>query len=295
VKVHPVLTVDVEEWFHVCGNPAYSDPATWDGRESRVERGVERILELLAPTPSRATFFVLGWIARRHPEMVRRIAAAGHEIGCHGDLHARVFELTPEAFRADVVRSRDTLQETAGAPVTAYRAPEWSMRTPDNPALAILVEEGFSFDSSLTDAPPVGVPGNPTRPTLLRTPSGPILEVPPLMGSFFSRRALWGGGVCMRMTRFSRVDAAVERSLADGVPPVLYVHPWEFDDAHPPMPGLTPVQRLVKFAGRRRTEARLKAWLARHVFAPISTVTAWPDERSEEDPSSKVKRAGAAA
>ncbi|HSB35939.1 MAG TPA: polysaccharide deacetylase family protein, partial [Thermoanaerobaculia bacterium] len=178
MAVFPVLTVDVEEWFHVCGNPAYADPATWDGRESRVERGVEKILELLAPTPSRATFFVLGWIARKHPEMVRRIAAAGHEVGCHGDLHRRVFELTPEGFRADVVRGRDTLQEIAGARVMAYRAPEWSMRTADNPAFAILVEEGFTFDSSLADAPPVGVRGNPTRPTLLRTPSGPILEVP---------------------------------------------------------------------------------------------------------------------
>jgi len=99
----------------------------------------------------------------------------------------------------------------------------------------------------------------------------------------------------MRMTRFSRVDAAVERSLAEGVPPVLYVHPWEFDDAHPPMPGLTPVQRLVKFAGRRRTETRLRAWLYRHAFAPISSVTGGLEEKSKEDRPSKVKRAGEAA
>jgi hypothetical protein len=148
------------------------------------------------------------------------------------------------------------------------------MRTADNPALAILVEEGFTIDSSLTDAPPVGVPGNPVRPTILRTPAGPILEVPPLMGSFFSRRALWGGGVCMRLTRFSRIDAAVERSLAAGIPPVLYCHPWELDEAHPPMPGLSVVQRLVKFAGRRRTEERLRTWLSRRTFSPISSVRA---------------------
>jgi len=274
VTVCPVLTVDVEDWFHVCGHPVYGDPATWDARPSRVRAGVDRILALLAPTRSRATFFVLGWVARKAPDVVRRIRDAGYEVGCHGDLHRRVFELTPEAFRADVVRSRDTLQDVLGVRVTSFRAPEWSMRTPDNPALAILVEEGFAVDSSLVDAAPVGVPGNPTRPTVIRTPAGPILEVPPLMGTFFFRRAMWGGGVCGRLTRRARVEAAIDRSLAEGVPPVLYCHPWEFDDGHPPMPGLPVVTRLVKFAGRRRTEERLERWLGKHTFAAISSVAA---------------------
>ena len=274
VKVRPVLTVDVEDWFHVCGHPVYADPATWDARPSRVEQGVDRILELLAPTGSRATFFVLGWVARKAPDAVRRIALAGHEIGCHGDLHRRLFEMSPGEFRADLVRSRNALEDLLGRRVTSYRAPEWSMRTLGNPALAVLVEEGFAIDSSLVAAAPVGLPGNPTRPMTIRTPSGPILEVPPMMGTFFLRRAIWGGGVCMRMSRFSRVNAAFERSLADGVPPVLYCHPWEFDDAHPPMPGLGLVGRLVKFAGRRRTEERLSTWLERYTFAPISSVAA---------------------
>ena len=295
VSVKPVLTVDVEDWFHICGHAEYAEPRTWDARPSRVEGGVERILGLLAPTPSRATFFVLGWVARKVPGIVRRIADAGHEIGCHGDLHRRVAEMSPEEFRADVVRSRDVLQDLLGRRVTAFRAFEWSMRTTANPALAILVEEGFALDSSIVDAPPVGVAGNPTRPVVIRTPSGPILEVPPLLGTFFFRRALWGGGVCMRLTRFSRVNRAIERALADGSSPVLYCHPWEFDDAHPSMPGLTIVERLVKFAGRRRTEKRLKVWLAGHTFAPISTVTVSQTAMSEEDRSLKVNRLGEAA
>jgi peptidoglycan-N-acetylglucosamine deacetylase len=289
VDVPPVLTVDVEDWFHVCGHPLYGDPATWEVRPSRVEKGVDRILALLEPTPSRATFFVLGWVARRSPATVRRIAAAGHEVGCHGDLHRRLFEMTPAEFREDVVRSRETLQGILGRRVTSYRAPEWSMRTMENPALAVLVEEGFAVDSSLVDAPPVGVPGNPTRPVVIGTPSGPILEVPPLMGSFFLRRAMWGGGVCMRMSRFRRVNAAFERALAAGVPPVLYCHPWEFDDEHPPMPGLSLVGNLVRFAGRRRTEERLRVWLAGHTFAPISSVTASQPARAEEVDSSNEK------
>jgi hypothetical protein len=226
---------------------------------------------------------------------VKRIAGAGHEVGCHGDLHRRVFEMTLEEFRADVVRSRDTLQDFLGRRVTSFRAAEWSMRTPANPALGVLVEEGFALDSSLTDAPPVGVPGNPTRPIRLPTAAGEILEVPPLMGSFFLRRAMWGGGVCMRMSQFRRVNGAIERSLASGVPPVLYCHPWEFLVDHPPMPGLSVVERLVKFAGRRRMEVRLEVWLKNHTFAPISSVAAAPRETAEEKESSSEKTRGAAA
>ncbi len=205
MSVAPILTVDVEDWFHVCGHRAYSDPGTWAGREKRVHVGVERILALLDGSGSTATFFVLGWIARQSPALVKRIADAGHEIGCHGDLHRRVFEMTLEEFREDLRKSRDSLQEIVGRRVTSFRAPEWSMRSAANPAFAVLAEEGFTRDSSLTTAPPVGEPSNPDRPTTLATASGPILEVPPLMGTFFGFRAIWGGGVCSRLTRESRV------------------------------------------------------------------------------------------
>jgi polysaccharide deacetylase family protein (PEP-CTERM system associated) len=286
VPLSPILTVDVEDWFHVCGHAAYADPATWAAREKRVHVGTGRILELLAGTASEATFFVLGWIARQSPSLVTRIAKAGHEIGCHGDTHRRVFEMTHAEFREEVRRSRDTLQEIVGRSVTAFRAPEWSMLKADNPALAILVEEGFAIDSSLTTAPPVGDPANPARPAVLATAVGPILEVPPLMGTFFGRRAMWGGGVCSRLTRESRVEAAIERALAAGDPPVLYAHPWEFDPEHPEMPGLSTVQRLVHFAGRGRTEARWARWLKRWTFEPISSATS----EEHQEISLKVKR-----
>jgi polysaccharide deacetylase family protein (PEP-CTERM system associated) len=292
--VAPILTVDVEDWFHVCGHRAYSDPDTWAGREKRVHVGVERILALLDGSGSTATFFVLGWIARQSPALVRRIADAGHEIACHGDRHRRVFEMTLEEFREDLQKSRDSLQEIVGRPVTSFRAPEWSIKSAANPAFAVLAEEGFTLDSSLTTAPPVGEPSNPERPATLETASGPILEVPPLMGTFFGFRAMWGGGVCARLTREGRVSAAIERALADGVPPVLYAHPWEFDDAHPPMPGLSPVERLVHFAGRTRTEARWRRLLSRYRFGPISSVRMDAKEK-EKKISVNGKRGGVAA
>ena len=284
----PILTVDVEDWFHLCGHPLYSDPATWAGREKRVQVGVERILALLDGSGSTATFFVLGWIARQSPSLVALIAGAGHEIGCHGDAHRRAFEMTLPEFREDLRRSRETLQAIVGKPVTSYRAPEWSLKSASNPAFAVLVEEGFTLDSSLTTSPPVGVPANPTRPVTLETTSGTIREVPPLMGTFFGYRAIWGGGVCGRLTRESRISAAIEKSLRAGVPPVLYAHPWEFDDAHPAMPGLSPVSRLVHFAGRRRTEVRWARWLKRWTFAPISS--AMGEEEKKENIASERER-----
>ena len=266
----PILTVDVEEWFHVCGDPVYGEAATWPGRAARVEGCVDRLLALLAGSGSRATFFVLGWVARTYPGLVRRIAGAGHEIACHGDLHRRVFEMSVDQFRDDVRRAKELLEQQLGAPVTAFRAPEWSMRSVSNPALSVLVEEGFRLDSSLVAAPPVGELTNPTRPALLQTPSGPILEVPPLTGSFFFRRAILGGGVCSRLSRCARIEELMERELEAGAAPVLYLHPWELDEAHPPM-RLSPLASLVHFAGRRRTGDRLAEWIGRHRFVPISS------------------------
>jgi len=269
MPVRPILTVDVEEWFHVCGVPEYADPAGWDARASRVERATESLLAILDGSGSTATFFVLGWVARRHPGLVRRIASGGHEVASHGDLHRRLFEMTLPQFREDLRRGKGTLEELLGLPVTAYRAPEWSMGSAANPALGVLVEEGFRIDSSLAAAPPVGDAANPTRPTRIETPAGPILEVPPLTGSFFFRRALLGGGVCSRMSRFSRVRSLVARSLAAGIPPVLYLHPWELDESHPEMK-LPFVGNLVHFAGRSRTAPRLRSLLSEHRFQGIS-------------------------
>jgi polysaccharide deacetylase family protein (PEP-CTERM system associated) len=264
-----VLTVDVEEWFHVCGHPVYDVPDRWEGFASRVVPATERILDLLGETSSRATFFVLGWVARRHPDLVRRIAGAGHEVGCHGDLHRRANTMTVNEFRADVRAARASLEDAAGVPVAAYRAPEWSLRSTASPHLPTLVEEGFRVDSSLLAVPPIGDPGNPTRPTVLTTPAGDLLEVPPLVGTLFGRPAMLGGGWTSRLSREARVTAAVEAALARGESPVLYLHPWEVDEEHPPM-DLSPVEKLVHFGGRSRVVPRLSRLLSRHRSASLA-------------------------
>ena len=278
-----VLTVDVEEWFHVCGHPTYDRPERWDAFPSRVVPSTERILSLLEESSSRATFFVLGWVARRHPGLVRRIAGAGHEIGCHGDLHRRATEQSVEEFRDDVRAARASLEDAAGAPVTAFRAPEWSFRTTACPHLGTLVEEGFRVDSSLLAVPPIGDIGNPLRPTMIPTPAGDLLEVPPLVGTFFGQPAMMGGGWTSRLSREARIARAIEDSLGRGESPVLYLHPWEVDEAHPPME-LPPVARLVHFGGRSRVVPRLARLLARHRSASLA----------EAFPASRRSRGGAA-
>lgn len=272
-SVKPVLTVDVEEWFHVCGVAPYSDSASWEGLTPRVVPATGILLDLLAPTASRATFYVVGWVARRHPSLVRRIAEAGHELGCHGDRHLRVDGLPPEAFREELRRGRAALEDAAGVRVTAHRAPEWSIRSTRSSALAILAEEGFETDSSLLPVPPLGEPSNPRRPTLVATKSGPILEVPALVGTLWGRPAMMGGGWTSRLSREGRVAAAIDGALAAGVPPVLYVHPWEVDPEHPPME-LPALARFIHFAGLSRVVPRLRRLLARHTFVPVRDVRA---------------------
>ncbi len=264
-----VLTVDVEEWFHVCGHATYDRPESWDSFPSRVVPSTERILSLLDESRSRATFFVLGWVARRHPDLVRRIAGAGHEIGCHGDLHRRANELSADEFRADLRAARASLEDAAGAPVTAFRAPEWSFRSTACPHLSTLVEEGFRIDSSLLAVPPIGDIGNPLRPTVLPTRAGDLLEVPPLVGTFFGQPAMIGGGWTSRLSREGRISRVIDEALGRGESPVLYIHPWEVDEAHPPME-LPPVARLVHFGGRSRVAPRLARLLARHRSASLA-------------------------
>lgn len=264
-----VLTVDVEEWFHVCGHPTYDVPDRWESFPSRVVPSTERLLDILDGASSRATFFVVGWVARRHPGLVRQIADAGHEIACHGDLHRRAGTMTVAEFRADLRAARAALEDAAAAPVVAFRAPEWSLKSTESPHLATLVEEGFRVDSSLLAVPPIGDIGNPLRPTVLHTRAGALLEVPPLVGTFFGQAAMLGGGWTSRLSREARVVRAVDEALGRGESPVLYVHPWEADEAHPSM-DLPAVARLVHFGGRGRVVPRLARMLARHPSASLA-------------------------
>ena len=257
-----VLTVDVEEWFHVCGDDYYSDPRRWSRFVPRVERTLGWLLDALERGGHRATFFALGWIAERYPHLLREVVRRGHEVGLHGNLHRRADELTPEEFRSDVREARRRVERACGVETATYRAAEWSIRSADAPALAVLAEEGFRADASMTAMPPLGRAENPLGPHRIEFPQGTVVEAPPLTGPGFGRRIPAGGSWAFRFLSPARLRRCEEEYRRRGHPAVFTFHPWEFDADHPPMEGLAPLVRLTHFAGRRRLPERFLAWLS---------------------------------
>ena len=229
------FTIDVEEWFHVCGVPAVAGPSAWDALESRVVDDTQRTLDLLDRCGVRATCFVVGWVAERHPGVVARIREAGHEIGSHGQWHRRVYELGPDEFTRDL-RLANAALGAAGAPrPTQFRAPEWSINGRAPWALERLAAEGFTVDSSRAPLRVVGDPMYPETPHVIATPHGPIVEVPPAVERRLGQRTPFGGGWGLRLARPGRVVREIARRNARGEPVTCWIHPWELDPDPPRM------------------------------------------------------------
>jgi len=178
-RIVNAMTIDVEDYFHVSVFDGLVPRHRWEQMESRVVANTERLLELFSESRLRATFFVLGWVAERHPRLVRSIAAAGHEIASHGYAHRLVYDLTPRQFRDDIRRSKDLLEAEASCPVVGYRAPSYSITPRSLWALDVLIEEGFLYDSSIF---PIhhdryGIPISPRHPYVLQR-AGALVEAP---------------------------------------------------------------------------------------------------------------------
>ena len=269
-----VLTIDAEDWFHICGHREYSDPARWDAYAPRIETTLGRLFELLAAGGHRATVFFLGWIARRYRDLPREAVRRGHEIGVHGDVHRRADELTTEEFREDLLRARDAIEEAAGVRANVHRAAEWSIRHPRAAALPVLASEGFGCDASMMPVPPLGLSSNLPGPYRIQGDGWSIVELPPLTGPVLGRRLPLGGAWPFRVLPEKRLVEG-EKTVRDrGEPAVFTIHPWELDPQHPPMPGLTAIQRTVHFLGLRRLPARLQRFLARERCVAIEDALA---------------------
>ena len=238
------LTVDVEEWFHVCGVPALA-PGNWDRLESRVELTTRLLLDLFDRAGARATFFVVGWVADRAPRLVVEIAAAGHQVGSHGYLHERAYDLGADGFREDLRRSVAAI-EAAGVRPACFRAPEWSINDRSLWALEALAAEGFALDASMAPARLVGSLAFPRTPHVRTTPAGAIVEVPPLVADRFGQVMPLGWGWGLRMSAPGTVLAAIEQANQAGAPAVLTIHPWEIDP-HPPRVPLPPRLRFAHY------------------------------------------------
>ena len=261
------LTVDVEEWFHICGMPALR-PENWSGLPSRVDRTTRLLLDDLDAAGITGTFFVVGWVAERYPELVAAILTAGHEVGSHSFWHRRVFELDRATFAADLTESVRALN-AAGAPaITAFRAPEWSINRRSDWALEALVRQGFTVDASMAPVRIVGSVLSPRGPHLRETPAGPIVEMPPLVADRFGQAMPMGWGWGLRMSAPSRVLKEIERANQAGRPAVLTIHPWELDPDPPRVP-LPPRLRFAHYFRLSGFRGRLRAILRGGSFGPL--------------------------
>ena len=264
------FTVDLEEWFHVCGvEPLQFE--RWTTLPSRVEPTTRWLLDALDRANVCATFFIVGWVAERFPELVEAVRDAGHEIGSHGHAHRRVYELDAEAFRRDLQASVRALKAAGAGDVSLFRAPEWSVNDRSLWALAVLVEEGFRLDASMAPLTMVGSLSSPRYPHVRQTAAGPIVEVPPLVADRFGRVMPLGWGWGLRMSSPRRVLDAIDRVNRRGQPAVLTVHPWEID----PDPPRVRLPARLHFAHYFRIGGfadRLRTILSGGHFGPIGRI-----------------------
>ena len=265
------FTVDVEEYFQVSALERYVPRGQWDSLESRVVANTTTLLDLLAETNQTATFFVLGWVAQRAPALIRRIAAAGHEVASHGWDHRRVTDETPAEFRSSVRRSKDALEQLVGAPVLGYRAPSFSIVQGTEWALDILIEEGYAYDSSLFPIrrPGYGYAAAQRDPHWVERPSGRLAELPPVTLRKFGVNLPAAGGAYLRLLPAGLIRSAVRAAEARGVPATLYIHPWELDPDQPRIP-VSFVTRIRHYGGLRRTVPRLRKLFNEFQFKPIA-------------------------
>jgi polysaccharide deacetylase family protein (PEP-CTERM system associated) len=254
------MSVDVEDWFHVGAFEQVIDRADWDGLAQRVERNCDAILAMFAQAGVQATFFTLGWVAERHPALMRRIAGAGHELASHGWDHARVFTMDRNTFAQDLDRARKVIEDASGTRVTGYRAPSFSIDARTPWAHAELAQQGYAYSSSV--APIVhdhyGWREAP-RFAFHPVPGADLVEVPVTTAMFAGRRMAAGGGGFFRVLPYGFTRWAIRQvNHRDGRPAVFYFHPWEVDPDQPRVDNAPLKSRLRHYTNLDQMAAKLR-------------------------------------
>jgi len=251
------LTVDVEDYFQVSALAPHIDRGSWDRRECRVERNIGRLLDLFAAHEARATFFALGWIAERYPQLMRRIVDQGHELASHGYGHLRCTDLTHRDLLADVRRAKDMLEDLAGRPVQGYRAPSFSIGTSNPWAFDVLLEAGYRYTSSVY---PVRHDhyGLPDAPRFAYDARPGLREIPITTIRLLGQNLPAGGGGYFRLMPYLLSRWALQRvNDVDKRPAIFYLHPWEIDPGQPRIPGTSLKTRFRHYVNLHKTESRL--------------------------------------
>ena len=272
------LSVDVEDWFQVGAFEKVIDKADWESLERRVERNTDAVLGLFSETGVKATFFTLGWVAERHPALIRRIADAGHEIASHGWDHQRVFTMDAPVFRADLARARKVLEDAGGQAVTGYRAPSFSIDARTPWAHVELAEAGYSYSSSVAPLKHDHY-GWPEAPRYAFRPlaDADLLEVPVTVADLAGRRMATGGGF-FRLLPSALMNFAVGQVSGDGHPAIFYFHPWEIDPGQPRVANAPLRSKMRHYSRLGAMSGKLRELIRRHDWGRMDDVVA--DARS---------------
>ena len=276
--IRNALTIDVEDYFQVAAFDRQVSRGDWDGIRLRVGDNTRRLLGIFDEFGVRATFFVLGWVAERVPELIREIQAKGHEVACHGYGHEIVYRIGPERFRDDIRRSKAIIEAITGVPVLGYRAPSFSITPRSLWALDVLVEEGFSFDSSIFPVyhDTYGMPDAPRFPYTHERATGrlrefPLTTLPVNLLAWQYNMPIAGGGY-LRLLPVALIRHGIEKiNRIEKKPAVLYLHPWEIDPDQPRIKAGWK-SRFRHYNNLAKTEAKLRHLLANLEFGTMSEV-----------------------
>ncbi len=269
-----ILTFDVEEYFQVEAFYGVVPRTEWDTRQSRITMNMLRILDILDEYRATATFFVLGWVAERHPHLLGMIKARGHELASHGYGHDSIKRLDEKQFRDDLMRSIVAIEQASGVRVRGYRAPTFSVDRKKEWIWETLVECGFEYDSSIY---PIyhdlyGDPSAPRFPYYINTAAGRLLEIPPTTCTVFGRRLPACGGGSFRLFPYWYTKRATDAYNACGYPSMVYLHPWEIDPTQPREKNAGLKSRLRHYTNLHTVEPKLRRMLSEYKFASVKEV-----------------------
>jgi polysaccharide deacetylase family protein (PEP-CTERM system associated) len=262
------LTIDVEDWFHTTAMERYLGMDQWDHLECRVEANVQKILEILGTYQTRATFFVLGWVAERFPTLVKTISAHGHEIASHGYRHRIIPALARPQFKEYVGRSKKILEDLTGKPVLGYRATSFSIVKETLWALDFIKEAGFVYDSSIF---PIShdIYGIKDFPRFPFVHANGLIEIPPSTLHILGRNLPIAGGGYFRLYPYFLTNKGMKSINQSGFPAMVYLHPWEFDPDCPKISQADWRTRFRQYVNLGKTRPRLEKLLQDFAFAPI--------------------------
>ncbi len=267
-----ILTFDLEEWFHFLDNASTKTENQWKNYEVRIHQNMDRIFEVLEATNTKASFFVLGWIAERYPEVVREICNRGHDIGSHSASHQLVYEQSKEIFRLDVDRSIKTLEDISGKKITMFRAPGFSITEKNKWAFEVLYELGIEIDSSVFPAgrahggmPSYGI----AQPSILEYNGIQLKEFPINTHTIMGKSFIYSGGGYFRLMPYSLLKKWTAKD--DYV--MSYLHPRDLDAKQPQIQGLSLSRKFKSYVGLKSAQHKLTKWLTDFEFIDLSTAT----------------------